>query len=227
MSSIAPAFKNAYINGSGSDLAAVLAPIAPPGDPNRLRSFYELSNAASVSLDIPYLLFHGKGPKLPKAEQNAWVEIFVVYWEAVGELIKCEDGIRGASVGALFNAWKKVANTLIRGYSGSSGLPAWTLPCLYTVGKYLRIFAINADIEAASQGSAVVGFQEDISPDVEKNANLEEAARIINRMFTLCLSDRAALEESRKWGIYNMTNLLFKIYFKVIGIYESHSRSSH
>jgi hypothetical protein len=25
---------------------------------------------------------------------------------------------------------------------------------------------------------------------VEKNGNLEEAARIINRMFTLCLSDR-------------------------------------
>jgi hypothetical protein len=26
---------------------------------------------------------------------------------------------------------------------------------------------------------------------------------------------RAPLEESRKWGIYNMTNLLFKTYFKV------------
>lgn len=221
MSSIAPAFKNAYINGSGSDLAAVLTPIAPPGDPNRLRSFYQLSNAASVSLDIPYLLFHGKSLKLPKSEQNAWVEIFVVYWEAIGEVLKCEDGIPGASVVSLFNAWKKVAHTLIRGYSVPSGLPAWTLPCLYTVGKYLRIFAINADIEAASQGSADLGFQDEISPDVEKNGNLEEAARIINRMFTLCLSDRAALEESRKWGIYYMTNLLFRIYFKVNGTRKS------
>lgn len=218
MSSLATAFKNAYINGSGSDLAAVLTPIAPPEDPNRLRSFYQLSNAASVSLDLPYALFHGKSgksPKLPKAEQNAWVDIFVVYWEAVGEILKCENGDPGASVVAVFNAWKKVANALIRGYSGSSGLPAWTLPCLYTVGKYLRTFAINADVEAASQGSASFGFQDDISADVEKNANLEESARIVNRMFTLCLSDRAALEESRKWGIYNMTNLLFKIYFKV------------
>jgi hypothetical protein len=34
------------------------------------------------------------------------------------------------------------------------------------------------------------GFQDDIAADVEKNANLEEAARVINRMFTLCLSDR-------------------------------------
>jgi len=34
-------------------------------------------------------------------------------------------------------------------------------------------------------------------------------------MFTLCLSDRAALEESRKWGTYYIVNLLFKTYFKV------------
>jgi hypothetical protein len=215
MSSLAAAFKAAYNNGSGSSLAAVLTPIAPPEDPNRLRSFYQLSNAASVSLDLPYALFHGKGPKLPKAEQSAWLDIFVVYWEAIGEILKCENGDPRASVVAVFNSWKKVANALIRGYSGPAGLPAWTLPCLYTVGNYLRTFAINADVEAASQGSAGFGFQDDISADVEKNANLEEAARIVNRMFTLCLSDRAAIEESRKWGIYNMTNLLFKIYFKV------------
>lgn len=61
---------------------------------------------------------------------------------------------------------------------------------MYTVGKYMRTFAINADLEAASQGSAGFGFQDDIAADVEKNANLEEAARVINRMFTLCLSDR-------------------------------------
>jgi hypothetical protein len=31
----------------------------------------------------------------------------------------------------------------------------------------------------------------------------------------LLTKPRAPLEESRKWGIYNMTNLLFKTYFKV------------
>lgn len=215
MGSIAQAFKSAYINGSGSGLAAVFTPIAPSEDPDRLRSFYQFSNAASVSLDLPYALFHGRGSILPKSEQADWVNIFLSYWEAIGELLKCEDRNPGASVVAVFNAWKKVANAFIRAYSGSSDFPAWTLPCLYTVGKYLRIFAINADLEAASQGSAGFGFQDDIPPDVEKNSNLEEAARNINRMFTLCLSDRAALEESRKWGIYNITNLLFKIYFKV------------
>ncbi|KAJ5964179.1 PCI/PINT associated module [Penicillium vulpinum] len=214
MGSLATAFKNAYLNGSGPELAAVFTPIAPSDDRNRLRSFYQFSNAEYISKDLSYALFHGKSLKLPKAEQTAWVDIFVVYWEAIGEILQCEDRLPGGSVVTVFNAWKKVSNALIRGYSGSAGIPAWTLPCLYTVGKYLRAFAINADLEAASQGSAEFGFQDDIAADFEKNANLEEAARVINRMFTLCLSDRAPLEESRKWGIYNMTNLLFKTYFK-------------
>ncbi|KOS43215.1 hypothetical protein ACN38_g5853 [Penicillium nordicum] len=215
MTSFATAFKNAYLDGSGPELAAVLTPIAPPEDRDWLREFYRFSNAEYISKDLSYALFHGKSLKLPKAEQAAWVDIFVVYWEAIGEILQCEDRLPGASVITVFNAWKKVANALIRGYSGSAGIPAWTLPCLYTVGKYLRTFAINADLEAASQGSAGFGFQDDIAADVEKNANLEEAARVINRMFTLCLSDRAPIEESRKWGIYNMTNLLFKTYFKI------------
>ncbi|CAG7941240.1 unnamed protein product [Penicillium nalgiovense] len=215
LGSLGPAFKNAYLNGSGPELAAVLTPIAPSEDPGRLRSFYTFSTAEYLSKDLSYGLFHGKSLKLPKAEQAAWVDIFAAYWEAIGEILRCEDRVSGASVVAVFSAWKKVANALIRGYSGPAGIPAWTLPCLYTVGKYMRTFAINADLEAASQGSAGFGFQDDIAADVEKNANLEEAARVINRMFTLCLSDRAPLEESRKWGIYNMTNLLFKTYFKI------------
>ncbi|OGE51708.1 hypothetical protein PENARI_c012G03269 [Penicillium arizonense] len=215
MSIFATDFKDAYLSGSGPHLAAVLTPIATPDDPNRLRSFYQFSNAAFLSKDLQYALFHGKSLRIPKAEQSAWVDIFSAFWEAIGEILKCEDRHPGASIVSVFNAWKKVANTLIRGYSSSSSLPAWTLPCLYTVGKYLRIFAINADLEASSLVSAGFGFQDDIAADVEKNAHLENAAQVINRMFTLCLSDRAPIEESRKWGIYQMTNLLFKTYFKI------------
>jgi hypothetical protein len=190
MSTIAIRFKDAYVNGSGPNLAAVLTPIGSAEDPSRLRSFYEFSNAEYISKDLSYALFHGKSLKVPKAEQTAWVDIFAAYWEAVGEILQCEDRRPGASVVTVFNAWKKVANALIRGYSGSACIPAWTLPCLYTVGKFLRTFAINADIEASSRGTAGFGFQEDISAEVEKNGNLEEAARVINRMFTLCLNDR-------------------------------------
>ncbi|OQE24480.1 hypothetical protein PENSTE_c007G03417 [Penicillium steckii] len=214
MGTLANEFRMAYLNGSGPGLAAVLTPIATRDDPDRLRSFYNFSNPAYLNKDLSSSLFHGKTPKVSKAEQNAWVDIFAAYWEAAGEVLKFEAGHPGASAVAIFTAWKKVANAIIRGYSTASGLPAWTLPCLYTVGKYLRTFAIKADLQVASQGSSSLGFQDDLAADFEKNANLEDAARVINRMFTLCLGDRAPIEESRKWGIYNTTNLLFKTYFK-------------
>ncbi len=187
---LANEFRHAYSIASGPALAAVLTPIATQNNPDRLRSFYQHTNIQYITKDLTSSLFHGKNLKVPKPEQTAWVDIFAAYWEAVGEVLKCEGRHPGASAVALFTAWKKVANALIKGYSTSNGLPAWTLPCLYTVGKFLRTFAIKADLEVASQGSSGFGFQDDLAVDVEKNANLEEAARIMNRMFTLCLSDR-------------------------------------
>ncbi|KAJ5586813.1 uncharacterized protein N7459_002578 [Penicillium hispanicum] len=214
MSALATEFRQAYANRSGPSLAALLTPMATPNDPNRLRSFYQFTNIQYLSKDLASSLFHGKYPKVPKAEQTAWVEIFAAYWEAVGEVLKVEDGRGNGSAVAIFSAWNKLASALIRGYSAPYGLNAWTLPCLYTVGKYLRTFAIKADAEVALKGSAGFGFQDDIA-DIDKNANLEEAARVLNRMFTLCLSDRAPIEDSRKWGLYNTTNLMFKTYFKL------------
>ncbi|KAE8131270.1 hypothetical protein BDV38DRAFT_264899 [Aspergillus pseudotamarii] len=202
--------------GSGPRLAAALTPVAPAEYPQRLQSFYRFSNAARVSSDLRYSLFQANGLKLPKQEQNAWIDIFSTYWTAVGEIIKFTDSPSSASWVKVFNSWKDLANILIRGYT-NFGLQAWTVPCLYVVGKYLRIFAMRADAELSSQDSVAFGdnFQDDIAADFEKSAKLEESARIINRMFTLCLSDRAPIEESRKWGIYNTTNLLFKTYFKI------------
>ncbi|OJJ47788.1 hypothetical protein ASPZODRAFT_131358 [Penicilliopsis zonata CBS 506.65] len=207
-------FKQGHSLGSGDRLAASLTPIAPAEYPDRLRAFYH-----SGSGDVPDLhrtLFRNHKLKLPKQEQAAWVDIYTAYWKAAGELVKLDDGTEGASWSKVFDAWKATANALIRGYSTSS-LQAWTLPCLYVIGKYLRLFAMRADAEQPSQES--IGFNDDLQDDVvadfEKSAKLEEAARIMNRMFTLCLSDRAPIEDSRKWGIYSTTNLLFKTYFKL------------
>ncbi|THC97614.1 hypothetical protein EYZ11_002904 [Aspergillus tanneri] len=216
MASIFEDFKEGQRTGSGPRLAAALTPVAPAELPNRLLAFYYFSNAAHLSSDLRYALFQANGIKLPKQEQNGWVDIFSAYWKAVGEIAKFDESPSKASWVKVFDAWKEVSNALIRGYS-NFGLQAWTVPCLYVVGKYLRTFAIRADAELSSQGSVTFGdrFQEDIAADFTKSAKLEEAAWVINRMFTLCLSDRSPIEESRKWGIYNMTNLLFKTYFKI------------
>ncbi|GKZ78933.1 COP9 signalosome (CSN) subunit [Aspergillus niger] len=214
MSNIFDDFKEGQKIGSGARLAASLSPVATAEYPDRLKSFYYFSNAAHVSADLRYSLFQANGLRLPKQEQNSWVDIFTAYWKAVGEIVRFDDSPRHASWVKVFDAWKDTATQLIRGYSTGS-LQAWTVPCLYSVGRYLRAFAMKADAELSAQDSVTFDdrFQDDATD--AKNPKLEEATRVLNRMFTLCLSDRAPIEESRKWGIYDTTNLLFKTYFKL------------
>ena len=68
--------------------------------------------------------------------------------------------------------WSRMVS---RGFT-NSGWPNWLLPVLYTAGRQLRAFAIWADEEDKKEGK-----------DASK---LEDAARTLNKMFTLCLSDR-------------------------------------
>ncbi|KAI9374842.1 hypothetical protein BJX61DRAFT_496635 [Aspergillus egyptiacus] len=212
MDSVLKDLEEGHRLGSGPRLAAALTPVDTPGQPTRLKSFYNFSNAAQVSSSLRYYLSQIRGVKIPKQELNAWVDIFSAYWKATGELVKFEEPSRASWV-KVYENWKELANLLIRGYS-NFGFENWTIPCLYVVGKYLRVFAVKADAETSSQGS-VAFSEDDITTDFGKNAKLEEAARVLNRMFTLCLNDRAPKEESRKWGVYYMTNLLFKTYFKI------------
>ncbi|KAL8754269.1 MAG: hypothetical protein Q9184_005159 [Pyrenodesmia sp. 2 TL-2023] len=223
MDTIFQAFHQAQYHGSGPGLAATISPIPPSYDPTLLRRFYNDSNEFAVETDIQH---HIRTPQsnLSKAESTAWKDIYIAYWKAIGEILRAETGHhRHDWAIKVYEAWKEVANLLIRGYSHAS-FGAWTMPCLYTAGKYLRIFAIKADEEQAikvrtgeldMEGDAL---GDDIMPVFEKNAWLEDAARVINRVFTLCISDRAPIEESRKWGLYHTTNLLFKTYFKLNSI---------
>ncbi|EEH47790.1 uncharacterized protein PADG_03874 [Paracoccidioides brasiliensis Pb18] len=217
MSAIFAEFKAAQLVGSGSALAATITPVASPKDPDRLRDFYYFTNAANVQSDVRFAVLQDRstGIKLPKQEGNAWVDVFVAFWKAVAEIVEIEESPQTGSWNKVFNAWKQVANLLIRGYT-NGGFQAWTLPCLYIVGRYLRIFAMEAD-SCTSQDLDTFNdsFRDDVVSDASKNAKLEESSQIINRMFTLCLHDRAPLEESRKWGVYNTVNLSFKTYFKL------------
>jgi hypothetical protein len=83
-----------------------------------------------------------------------------------------------------------MTNALIRGYT-NCGFEAWTVPCLYVAGKYMRIFAIKADEATGASSGAISNFQDDFNPEAEKNEKLEDAARQLNRIFQICLSDRS------------------------------------
>ncbi|KZT42926.1 hypothetical protein SISSUDRAFT_1069109 [Sistotremastrum suecicum HHB10207 ss-3] len=84
-------------------------------------------------------------------------------------------------------------NLFLRFFVTKSG---WTLPVLYTVLRDLRELSDKT-------GKAVTKWRED-------------AARICNKAFSSCVTDRSsAPEDSRKWGIYYTVGLVLKSYFKV------------
>lgn len=188
-------FWHANQEGSGPLLAATISPIAPPSYLNRLDAIHRDTNAASISRDISYSLTKTANAAIqyPNPEINTWTEIYSAYWYAIGAILAAEHITTRPDWMKVYEAWKDVANTVIKGYS-SGVLEAWTLPVLYTAGKYLRTFAIKADENAKASGIDATfnagGLQDDIAGDFGKNEKLEDAARVINRMFTLCISDR-------------------------------------
>nr|POE80060.1 protein csn12 like [Quercus suber] len=192
-------FVRAHSFPDGNLLATTISPEAPASDPARLYNFHRSSNAHSITTDLRYKLQYNSGLQhLDRKETTAWVDVFVAYYNFIGTLLAAEEAqnasySKDADWLAVYEGWKDVSSTLQKGYS-NAGFAAWTIPCLYTAAKYLRIFAIKADTKIASQrdsGMAFGGVQDDeVFDDSSKNEKLEDAARMINRIFALCLGDR-------------------------------------
>ncbi|KAJ7194545.1 hypothetical protein GGX14DRAFT_700889 [Mycena pura] len=78
----------------------------------------------------------------------------------------------------------------------------WTLPALFSVLRDLRDLADDADWHAKVHS--------------EHSECKMEAARVVAKAFSNCMTDRASpMEESRKWGVYYVVGLAMKCYFKV------------
>lgn len=187
-------FTRAQEKGDGYLLASTITPSAPVDQPSQLLEFVQSSNVHQIQTDVRYGTVYNNAISLTKAEAKAWQEIFVAFWNTASEIVFPTSGGKREDEqwSRVYDAWKDVVNALIRGYT-SSGFPAWTVPCLYVAGKYLRIFAIKADEQAARAKGSVTfnaGFQDDVVESVSKNEKLEDAARQINRIFSICIGDR-------------------------------------
>lgn len=64
----------------------------------------------------------------------------------------------------------------------------WILPLLHTLNDSIWLLSLSTN-------------------------RAEEGARLINKSLTVCLTDRAPLTESRKWGVYRCAARLFRAYF--------------
>lgn len=87
----------------------------------------------------------------------------------------------------------------------------WSLPIMFVATLDLRLIAIQADHQIFdSKGGSGSNTQSLVWDTLEKSADL------LMQCFRVCASDsRAAVADSKKWGMLNLVNQLFKIYFKV------------
>lgn len=192
-------FVEAQNNQIGYLLASTISPEPPKNDPGRLYAFNRSSNEATISTDLRYKLQYNPGLQLDGDETKFWQDIYTLYYKFVARLLSAEEAQNTGEKAKwtdVYNAWKAVVNALLQGYI-QSVLEAWTLPCLYVAGKYLRIFAIKADDAANSlRDSGIIMttmVEDDAQDEGNKHENLEDAARQINRIFSICNGDRYVL----------------------------------
>jgi hypothetical protein len=200
----------------GYVLASTICPEPPADEPARLYNFLRSTNLHSIQTDLRYKLQYNPDLQLEKKEATTWIEVFTAFYKFVALLLTAEEAqnaghAKEADWSGVYDAWKDVVNALYKGYQ-STVFAAWTIPCLYNAGKYLRVFAIKADDKTASQrdsGLAFGGIQEEDAFDPDsKHEKLEDAARQINRIFGLCISDRYVLKHLNVSILDSITSFL-------------------
>jgi hypothetical protein len=188
-------FTSAYRREDGLLLAELFTPISASGDSTALHKFYNSTNVVTIESDLRSALIFRNDLGLSKEESQAWKDFIVVYWTAAGELVHASTTQeRGTEVEwvKIYKAWWKVADIATRELQNGK-FPHWVVPLLPMTGKFAREFARKADTAArlkAANGTVLGDGLEDDLTEVDHNVNLQDAARLANRMFSACLSDR-------------------------------------
>lgn len=218
MDSVTALFREAVETENGYKLSESITPVAPPEDAGRLYAFHRSMNIVSTASELRNNLIYKSSAKFSKPEQNAWIDLYTAYWKAIGELLAVEEAQnqrKKPEWKKVFDAWKEVVNCLLRGYTSNS-FESWTIPCMYVVGKYLRNFAIKAD-EQLRQSEGNVNFANGLSDDIAsglgKNDCLQDAAQQVNRIFSVCITDRYASTSTIPVSLYSSD--LLRVFFYV------------
>jgi hypothetical protein len=96
MDTVFSLFRDAHLNRNGYQLSDTLRPVAPYSQPDRLYAFHRSTNFANVKNDVRYNVLYDSTTslKLSNAEGNVWVDVYVAYWKAIGEILKVEEAMR-------------------------------------------------------------------------------------------------------------------------------------
>jgi hypothetical protein len=121
-----------------------------------------------------------------------WTETVQGFWRTAKCLADSKHVVEA------FEQASAMIQAIIRGFNEWE---AWQLPILFGACRDVRVLAMRADAWCKNHQ--------------QKEVHLEEAARLINKAFTICINDRAPMAQSRKWGTYAVLGILFKTYFKL------------
>lgn len=87
-------FAKAHSAQQGYILAQTLSPVATAAEPQKLNAIWRSTNAHSVKGDIRHFIktttSHRGG--LTHDELSGWVDVYVAYWHAIGEIVSGESG---------------------------------------------------------------------------------------------------------------------------------------
>ncbi|KAF2868695.1 hypothetical protein BDV95DRAFT_579069 [Massariosphaeria phaeospora] len=218
-------FHEAHVLGRGYEVADILSSFPPPNNPGRLYDFHRASNERQIEGDVRYALKYSKVSHISAKESIAWTEIIVDYWHVVTKILSAEEATNKRQLGdrqwvEVYEAWRNLTQLVSRHISNGV-LPPWGIWTLLRMANHLRLLAVRADEQLAKARPMNLNpvLQDDIAGTVTSNQKLEEAARVFNRIFSLCLGDRNPNPgDSRKWAVYCVANLQFRTYFKLKAI---------
>ncbi|CAH1781380.1 unnamed protein product [Owenia fusiformis] len=159
------------------------------------------SAAELLSFNHPHIINKRLQLRAPEITCEEWFES--PYDELVaGHLKACWAWGHGDFIVA-YQCQAAVVQAFTKAFQGQKD-ENWALPLMFAVTLDMRRFANKADIQLSEMGKGRPG------------ETLEKAAELLMGCFRVCASDnRASVDDSKKWGMLNLVNQLFKIYFKI------------
>lgn len=87
-------FAKAHALHDGYLLAQTLSPVAPPNKSYRLQRIWLSTSSHNAKADIKQLIKSQKSQlrSVDHEELSAWVEVYLAYWNAVGEILAEQSG---------------------------------------------------------------------------------------------------------------------------------------
>ena len=86
----------AHSSGNGYIVAQILLPLSPPNQPDRLRSIWKGTNAASAKKDITRAMRRSSYiNKLASDEFTGWADILSAYWKAASTIVPLTEHTEG------------------------------------------------------------------------------------------------------------------------------------